>query len=480
MDPIVRYGGLYSVEGAFRSSINLNQRSNEGSVHLFRQMMKDVKQGSFGLTTCLAILTLVFALTLSPGMVDSARAEASVLVLYDSVGSWGWMGQLYIQHLNNLLSHFTVQVYAKPIEEYKAGEIDQYQTTIYLGVLYDNPLPSAFQSDFLATTKTVCWLGYNLWQVAWDSSGNANPAFTEKFGVNFLGIDSSLWSAVKYRQVTLTRETTEPEIGRLQIVDSQKAQVLATCSTSTEEAPYITRAGNLWYVADNPMSYVTMTDRYLAFADVLHDILNISHSESHRAHLRIEDVSPVADPAMLRAIADYLSSQDVPFLVCVIPEYRDPLGVYSYGETVRLADRPEVVNALRYMVARGGQIALHGLTHQYDVIANPYNGVSATDYEFYRAVLDPTGAQLLQGPVPEDTPAWARGRVLQGKNQLARLNFNPVAWNTPHYLASVIDYQEFSKLFPISLDRGAYFATDAGGNLQCLQQMAPYIIEKDV
>ena len=55
-----------------------------------------------------------------------------------------------------------------------------------------------------------------------------------------------------------------------------------------------------------------------------------------------------------------------------------------------------------------------------------------------------------------------------------------MAWNTPHYLASVTDYQEFAKLFPISLDRGAYFATDADGNQQCLQQMAPYLIQKDV
>jgi uncharacterized protein YdaL len=349
-------------------------------MYLFRQMMAGVKQRSFGLTTCFTILTLVFALFLSPGMVASARAEGGVLVLYDSAGPWGWIGQLYVQHLTNLLSHFEVPVDNKPVEQYNAGEINQYQTTIYLGVLYDNPLPSAFKSDFLATTMTVCWLGNNLWQVAWDSSGTSyNPAFTEKFGVNFLDLDYSPWSAVNYRQVTLTRETVVPEIGRLQIVDPQKAQVLATCSTSTEEAPYITRAGNLWYVADNPMSYVTMTDRYLAFADVLHDILNISHTESHRALLRIKDVTPVADPDQLRAIANYLSSQDVPFLVCVIPEYRDPLGTFNYGETVSLADSPEVVNAIRYMVARGGQIVLHGLTHQYDAIANPYNGVSATD-----------------------------------------------------------------------------------------------------
>ena len=203
----------------------------------------------------------------------------------------------------------------------------------------------------------------------------------------------------------------------IQVLDPLRVSVLATCLNGDQEAPYITRAENLWYVGDNPLGYVTMTDRYLAFADILHDLLNISHPESHQALLRIEDVSPLADPELLRAIADYLNSQNVPFLVCVIPEYRDPLGTYNGGvpKTVKLEDSPAVVDALRYMVARGGQIVLHGLTHQYDTVVNPYSGVSAEDYEFYRVTLDAGGKVVLQGPVTEDSAAWARERVLRAK-----------------------------------------------------------------
>ena len=392
------------------------------------------------------------------------------------------MGQLYVQHLTNLLSHFEVQVESKPVEQYVAGDLNQHQATIYLGVVYDNPLPAAFQSDFLTSTRTVCWLGYNLGQVAWTPDRTAdNPAFIEKFGVRFLDLDFSPWAAVSYKQVTLTREPSV-EIGRLAIIDSQKASVLATCSASTDIAPYITRAANLWYVADNPMGFVSMTDRYLAFADVLHDILNISHPESHRAMIRIEDVHPLATPANLRAIADYLYSQQVPFLVCVIPEYRDSLGKYNQGVplTVTLAEAPEVVSALRYMAALGGQIVLHGLTHQYDSVQNPTSGVSAEDYEFYRLTLDAQGREVLVGPVSEDSPTWARDRVVEGKSRLTNLGFRPVAWNTPHYLASVTDYLEFSKLFSLSLDRGAYYATDSLGQVICLNQMAPYVFQHDV
>jgi uncharacterized protein YdaL len=436
------------------------------------------KRRSLRLTWKCIFLVLVLLPILSLGMENPVWAEGRVLVLYDSAGEEGWMGRLYVQHMTNLLSHFEVKVESKPVEQYNAGDLNLYDTTIYLGVIYDNPLPAALGSDLLGTSKTFCWIGYNLWQVAWN-----NTPFIEKFGIEFVSLDSSAFAEVQYKDKTLTRDDPDP-IGVLKIDNPLQVQVLATSYTTnqSQQAPYITKTANLWYVADNPMSYVTMTDRYLAFADILHDILQISHPESHRALVRIEDVSPKADPANLRAIADYLGSEGVPFSVCVIPEYRDPLGVYNGGVplTVKLSEAPDVVAALRYMESRGGRIVLHGFTHQYDAVTNPYSGVSAEDYEFYRVTLDNTGKQVLQGPVAEDSSTWARERVLQGKSELASLNFTPVAWNTPHYLASVVDYGEFAKLFALSLDRGAYFALDAQGTQYCLNQMAPYVFNKDV
>ena len=56
----------------------------------------------------------------------------------------------------------------------------------------------------------------------------------------------------------------------------------------------------------------------------------------HRALVRIEDVGPDADPAELRAVADYLSSKKVPFTVAVYPRYRDPKGVQNGGKAAGL------------------------------------------------------------------------------------------------------------------------------------------------
>jgi hypothetical protein len=49
----------------------------------------------------------------------------------------------------------------------------------------------------------------------------------------------------------------------------------------------------------------------------------------------------------------------------------DPLGVYNNGraQTIRLDQRRAVVDAIRYMQARGGVMLEHGWTHQYAKVA---------------------------------------------------------------------------------------------------------------
>jgi len=84
------------------------------------------------------------------------------------------------------------------------------------------------------------------------------------------------------------------------------------------------------------------------------------------------------------------------------------------------------------------------------------------------------------GPIPGDSGKWAETRVNLGKNLLTALNLKPVAWNTPHYMASATDYGAFKKIFPLHLDRGAYFSTGLDGTKYVSNQMLPYVIQKDV
>src|SRR4029077_17584735 len=93
----------------------------------------------------------------------------STLVLYDTTGQWGWLGELYAIMTANLASHFGTWT-AMPAVSYTAGSINQYSATIYIGSTYGEPLPTALLDDVLTTTKPVIWIYDNIWQLTERSS----------------------------------------------------------------------------------------------------------------------------------------------------------------------------------------------------------------------------------------------------------------------------------------------------------------------
>ncbi|WP_243313199.1 DUF2334 domain-containing protein [Fundidesulfovibrio agrisoli] len=406
-----------------------------------------------------------------------------MLVLYDNTGTENWRGPLYIQLLRNLLSHFEAQVTSKPVEDYVSGEVNNYDVTFYMGIIFDNPIPDAFLADMLVTDRTVAWLGYNLQQMAWGTHGTD---FTNRYGLTFVSEDTVKYTNVTYKNTSLTRVGAGTTLSKVAIASSSAGAAVSTLATASNNAgsktaPYILHSQNLFFVADNPFTFVTATDRYLAFADVLFDILGVQQAQTPKTIVRIEDVSPMSDPVNMRAIADYLSSKNFPFMISVIPEYRDPLGAYNSGVplTVKWKDKPQALSALRYMLSKGGRAIQHGYTHQYQAQANPFSGVTAEDWEFFIVTKDANGNKVYQGPTPEDSYAWALGRVLTGQTILHNLNIWPVGWLTPHYLASPQDYAAFARVYPYSLDRGVYFVTDSSGTMHFEEQIAPYVL-KDV
>jgi uncharacterized protein YdaL len=242
---------------------------------------------------------------------------------------------------------------------------------------------------------------------------------------------------------------------------------LARQLPSSNSIPYVVHGSNFWYVADIPFTYISEDDRYLVFADLLHDILQRDHPPLHRAIIRLEDVDPTYNAQTLRNAADFLNSEGIPFCVAVIARYLDPLGYYSHGPAVDvpLSTAPDSIRTLKYMVSRGGQIVVHGYTHQYQAVPNPYDAVSADDYEFFRVTVDTQTNVVDFAPVPEDSATWAQGRLNAALTEFSLAGLNPVAWETPHYTASETDYRIFATNFPLSIQRVLY--SDSAGRSIC-------------
>jgi uncharacterized protein YdaL len=407
---------------------------------------------------------------------------AGPLVLYDTTGPYGWLGELYATEVVNLAGHFGTPT-AHPVASYTAGELNRYSAVFYIGSTYDEPLPSAFLDDVLATTKPVVWAYDNIWQL----TGHI-PDFATRYGWMWSAFDTSNVSAVIYKGTTLTRSTAnQGGIMDYSSLDSTKATVVASAVRSDGTTfPWAVRSGNLTYVGEIPFSYTSETDRVLIFDDLMFDALAPATTQRHRALVRLEDIDPTSDPNQIKADVDYLSAQGIPFGFTVTPEYKDPTGYYNNGvpQDVHLKDSPALVDALRYALAHGGVMTGHGLTHQWDGGVNPFTGVTGDDAEFFREIENADHTIDYTGPVPEDSPSWAAGRFSAAAKEFKSVKLdNPTISLLPNYAGSPVDYRAEVAAFPVRWERSLYFGGVLSGGAvdysHMTGQLFPYVV-KDV
>ena len=378
----------------------------------------------------------------------------SALVLYDTTGQWGWLGELYAIMTANLASHFGTWT-AMPAVSYTAGSITQYSATIYIGSTYGEPLPTAFLDDVLTTTKPVIWIYDNIWQLTERSSN-----FTGTYLWNWSGFDFSSVEAVEYKGQSLKRyAANDAGIMNYATVSSSVAVLGIAVRSDGTSFPWALRSLNLTYIGENPLVYMSEGDRYLIFCDLLFDALAPTQGVRHRAIVRLEDIDPSYDPNQLKTIANYLSQQRVPFGFQVVPLYLDPLGVYNpAGTTIHLRDVPAMVSAIKYCQSKGGILIEHGWTHQYDSTDNPYTAVTGDDCEFYRLTLNPDLTVNYVGPLPEDSQSWASGRIQSAAAEFAAAGLAvPGIFTFPNYAGSAVDYSVTTQTFAFRAERALYF-----------------------
>ncbi|MDP4195622.1 MAG: DUF2334 domain-containing protein [Bacteroidota bacterium] len=354
------------------------------------------------------------------------------------------------RQLGQLMGHFNTEVTIKGVNDYKSKEINSYDNIFYIGFYVKNQVPSKFLEDVMKTEKPIVWMNTGIKEFS------DKFDLKKKFGFSVSKIDSTTqYDIVKSNKKTFTKG--EGKCNLVEITDKKSVDVLATAYSlkKKKEVPYIIKTKNLIYISDSPFSYATETDRYLLFADMLHDILHEYHNESHSAILRIEDINPTDDPDKIREVTDILSERGIPFLIGVIPFYVNP----GDGTRLSLSDKPDLVDALKYAVRNGASIIMHGSTHQ-------YRGITAGDYEFWDSNTDK--------PIKGETEESIRKKIELGIQELMKNGLYPIAWETPHYTASSLLYNTIGKYFSSSIEQRLAIENSE------YSQYFPYIINKDL
>jgi uncharacterized protein YdaL len=390
------------------------------------------------------------AATLPAGWSPKVRT----LILYDRAGKWGWLGGLDATFVANLAGHFGSWK-AQPAAAYQPGELEQYTATIYLGSLFGQHLPRALLDDVLHTSRPVIWVAYNIGQLEEHARD-----FLGRYGWRSSVLDRSPVAAVRYQGASLMRWTRNDDgIMGYASLDRSRARVLADAVRDDGSTfPWAVRSRNLTYVGEMPFRFMSEADRVLAFDDLLFDALAPKTPVRHRALVRLEDINPLSDARQLRRAADYLHSVGVPFGFGVSPYYRDPQGHEDGPDELLLRDSPKIVAAIKYLERKGGVLVEHGYTHQWDGGANPYDGMTGDDVEFYRVTESRDGHIHEIGPLPEDSVAWNEHRVVAANREFAASGISaPKIFEFPHYMASLNAYRAVAHRFPVRWERSSYF-----------------------
>ncbi len=405
------------------------------------------------------------------------KAEGTdTLVLYDDDVQNAEHAEMYAIAAGNLATHFGM-VEIKALDEYEAGDLVDYDGAVYVGTDYRTDVPDALVDDVLTGETDILWVGENIEALAPAGSVGSfaatygwDPTVTET-------VDNAKINQLNYNDAKLERYIGKKSAKTFEvpvITDESLVDVVATGQHDKggEKHPWVLRSGNITHLVELPFHYIDRSELYLVYADLYYDLLAPETIKTQRAAVRLEDVNAESSPEQLRAIADYLHSENVPFQVAVIPIMidRTPDGDDWYG--LSLLDSPEVVEALKYMQARGGTLIQHGTTHQYGAADNPYSGRTGDDYEFYAYGCSPDEVPphewepctddswvRKKHPVPEDDTESHRERLAHGRQIMMDAGLGePEIFETPHYTASVGAYVAMAQEYDARYEQVEYYA----------------------
>jgi uncharacterized protein YdaL len=363
--------------------------------------------------------------------------EKTVVVYYEDDPTQVWnYGITRAIMMRNLLGHFSTVVTLANVKDYKSGDLNSYDSAIYIGSLYNYPLSDAFSWEVLNSTKPFMWISYNIWKLFEKPDWNAET----KLGFKYLSMGKiSTFEKMVYKGQNLPRLDIDVAYNMVSIEMSSQCSAGATIELQQEEglvkAPFSIKCGNFFYMAQNP--FANFFAGYLVLADTLHDFLETKVQPSLRALIRFEDLTPGnVNYDALRREVDTLNKMGIPFAFGVIPVNYDPLGVTGKpGKLVPLHKDFLLQDLIHYMISKGGTPVMHGYTHQHDTN-------SGMDFEFWNGNEEK--------PYPEDGYDWALGRIDKGIEEYkTALGFSPVIWETPHYLASPNTYFAVASRFNV-------------------------------
>ncbi|MFB6649845.1 DUF2334 domain-containing protein, partial [Bacillus toyonensis] len=376
-------------------------------------------------------IILLFSILLLIPIHTSAQTSSKpkVLVLYSTQDDKITNN---IQILNTQLGHFTNDITTKSLK--KANEItnsSSYTHIVYIGEQKEE-FPIETKKLLENFSGPILVLGQNVEQLS------------NRFSFITLKADDIRVNKIEYPSHKLKNTLEEERL--IQSFDTN-GTVLANALSSNSKSPLIVQHETSYYVA-TPNLFDWMS-HYVG--EMLFSYFGQKPTTNKvEAYLRLEDVHPAADTNQLKEIAELLKEKKIPYMITVIPVYKDP----DTGKTIHLKDKPELVDLLRSMQDDGAAIIMHGYTHQF------YDSETGEGFEFWdvktnQPIRQPNheqpktkddfpnieayNAYVKKGEEFEEK--YTTEHIEKGIQELVDAKLYPVAFEAPHYTMSQKGYE---------------------------------------
>ncbi|MBI6087816.1 polysaccharide deacetylase family protein [Clostridium perfringens] len=241
-------------------------------------------------------------------------------------------------------------------------------------------------------------------------------------------------------------------------------KVYSYVSDGREQYPNIWVKGNLYHMSLLPDETMNL----FMLADSLNDFFQINREGKPKIFVRIEDVHLFRDTNELRKMADYLYGEGIPFIIALIPTYKN----LKTGHVTKLSDMPEFVDTIKYMQDRGGSVILHGYDH------GGFKGANDDeDFEF--------GDGENNSPVNWDLSTYIHDNMGDAIKECVKNGIYPLGFEAPHYGMDSKGYKEIKKYFSTYV--GQYQSSDDNftttsypyilKNTECFNMLIPENLE---
>ena len=331
-------------------------------------------------------------------------------------------------------SHWDIQVDLIMIDDYKRGELKNYDA-LFLIEDYDKLPITLMMDDVRNSDIETVFAGYGAaYQLSQVVRDLWSPESEAVLGKEPVAANTVTYKDVLFNSRSVQLTSVFPAIDKNN--RTNKVSVLATYQDYFDnEYPFIVDVNDRFLILPFEIPHYYGPDDYsLVFLDALHYALG-HHERNLKALVRLEDVNPYTyrSTVKIRDAYEFFKSHNIPFHIALIARYINP------PERIDLSTH-EAKIYLRYitqMVGEGlGNLIQHGYTHQVG------NSISSIGYEYWD--------ENTNEPLPYDSEEYVINTLAGARGEMEYLKLpTPDIFETPHYALSDLDNQVLNRYYPL-------------------------------